>query len=816
VHDLRHAFRALFNAPGYSVAVTVVLASGIAMATVVFAVVDGVLFKPLPFTRPAELFVVSAIASSDPRAQTSPVSYREIKIWMDAVPELGFSGMSAVPESYDAAPGRELWSAAVDERFFDVVGRQPLIGGFRPEDFDFTFASVSNGAVWQPQIISYRLWRTSYGGDPKIIGTTVITAERQGATYGRRIVGVLPPDFVFPIDDGGAQPDVLIPISRALQRSSERRFRAVVRIPDAADVPQIGERLRAATTLASAAISQRPRGDGRIPAKLDDVRLTTLSEHLGTEERGAFLLVAAAAGLMLLLACVNVAGIAAAKNLERRRELAVRRALGANCWQLSRGLLVEIATLGVAGTATALAISKPMLMGTVALLPSTLTLMKPPEIDGRVLAVTVLVSFLTVLIVSLWPARIAARVRPESVLNALGGTWTAIGRRSRFLLVGSQVALGFVLLTAGGLSIASFAAAWRTDAGIERDDMLLLEAFVVKFGSDQEDMARLSAGRSILVQLPGVQDVAVSSIQPLFARRSPAWSPVAPPGWKGRLEGIAARRVSDNYFRLMGLNLVRGRWPARGEWASSQPVAVVSVTAARMLWPNLDPLGQSLVHQPPRPQAPPPASVIAVVEDARYGALDAEPAGEIYLPDPIDRLTTGVYLHARTSGSADRVLPTAVAAVESAGLRLAQATTHEDAMFAALKHRALPAWLFGLLSAAAVLVLGAGLLGILAMSAAQRTRELGIRLALGATGGAVTRLLVREQLTPVLCGLAAGATTSAWAARFVESQLYGVHPYDPMVWLLIVVTIIGVAIGGSLIPAVRAARVDPVRALRAD
>jgi ABC-type antimicrobial peptide transport system permease subunit len=211
-----------------------------------------------------------------------------------------------------------------------------------------------------------------------------------------------------------------------------------------------------------------------------------------------------------------------------------------------------------------------------------------------------------------------------------------------------------------------------------------------------------------------------------------------------------------------------------------------------------------------------PITVIAVVADARYVALDTEPAADVYLAGAIERGRYGGFFHVRTSGSADAVLRSIVAALAGRGYWLAQATTHEDALFASVKHRALPAWLFGSLGLGALVVLAAGIFGLLAMSAAQRTREIGIRVALGATRGRVVRLLVREQMAAVAAGLGAGALVSLWTIRFIESQLYGVDALDPVVWTGVAALLGTVALTATLVPALRAAHADAVRALRAE
>jgi hypothetical protein len=286
-----------------------------------------------------------------------------------------------------------------------------------------------------------------------------------------------------------------------------------------------------------------------------------------------------------------------------------------------------------------------------------------------------------------------------------------------------------------------------------------------------------------------------------------------PEGWIGDLTGVTSRQVSANYFAVMGLPLIDGRWPSPGEWEDPR-IAIVSETAARTLWPDRSAIGRTLVQRGSRPQ--PPLTVIGVVADARYASLDLEPGGDIYLPAPMGPGRYGLYFHVRTTRPGATVLGPAVAALGGRGYLLEQATTHEDALFASVKHRALPAWLFGTMGIGALIVLATGILGILGMSAARRTREVGIRLALGATRARVVRLLVIEQLPSVVFGLALGALVSAWAVSLIESQLYGVSAFEPAVWIGVALGLGAVALLATLAPALRATRGDVVQALRAE
>ena len=809
MNDVRYAVRTLRRSPWYTATAIAVLGTGIALATVVFAVVDGVLFKPLPYPRAGELQIVRAERSNTPSASTPLVSFVEIDAWRAALPELQLTAVSA-PHRFRRTDGREYWAADVDERFFDVLGVRPLLGGFAPEDFDYFQAE--QGRAIRPLLVSYRFWQSELGGAPDAIGRLHGSWRRDSVQWGERIVGVLPPDFVFPLDSDDPQPEILSPIARRRRGPLNAEYRALLRAPVASDRSRVRERLLDGTRRAS--LVAPPDGHQR-DAPIDGVRLVPAVEELGRRERSAFALTFAAAAVLLLLACVNVAGLTAARNVERRRTLAVCRALGASGPALVRALVSEIAVLGIAAAAVAVLIARPLLIWTIAVLPPAVTLLKAPELDSRVLAAGAAFALATILLVALWPARVATRVTASSSLGGISGGATRTGSRSSGVLIAAQVALGFVLLTAGALTVTSLAAAWRNDIGYRRDRMILVEAYIREYATNVEATQQLAELRDLLARLPGVERAATSSIQPFFESSSQrAFTTLVPGGWTGPAPAVSLRKVSSEFFDVMGIRLVDGRRPAAGEWTIDQPIAVVSETAARTLWPDRPAVGQLLV--PRGGQDDRSRSVIGVVADARYSALDRDPIGDVYAPDRFETGRTGVYFHLLTTGGASAMVPLVVQTLRVRNVFANQVSTHEDALFASVKHRALPAWLFGSLGVAAVLLSGAGILGLLAMSAAQRTRELGIRLALGATTSRVIRLLVGEQLVAVGGGLIAGALVSLWTVRLAESLLYRVHPYQPVVWLSAAATLLGVAILGTLVPSLRAARVNPVEALRAE
>ena len=618
----------------------------------------------------------------------------------------------------------------------------------------------------------------------------------------------------MPVD--GREIGALRPLRRR-PLPSLREFQIVARLPSAAGFGAVRDRLLEATRrlalLGEPPSGHHSPGDPRQP--FDDVRLVPIGMHLAAKERPAFALVFAAAALLLFLACVNVAGLVAARNIDRRREHAVRRALGANRWRLLRGISMELAVLTGGSVGLALLLVRPMLILTLGLLPASIVVLKEPAIDVRVIVAAAIFAAVCLFVVSVWPMLAATRLGAASLLGS-HSTSTPRKGRSSAALIASQVALGFALLTAGGLSIASLAEAYRNDTGYRRDHAVVLELFHTRAFGPDDSIEALRALPGLIEQLPGVSQVAVSTISPLFLSRSNASTNVVPEGWSGPIEGVVSRHVSENFFEVLGLRLVDGRWPGAGEWKVDQPVALISETAARVLWPDRPALGRTLVPRSNRLKSP-TWTVIGVVADARYSGLDADPLGDIYLPDPLaSRGRTGAFFHVRTTQAAETVLPVILSSLSGRGFRIEQASTHEDALFASVKHRVLPAWLFGTLGFGALLLTGVGVLGLLAMSAAQRTREVGIRIAIGATPSRVVRELLREQLGAVLVGLAGGMLVSAVAARFIEAHLYRISPYDPAVWAIGAMTVIGVAAAGAWIPSTRASRVDPVQALRAE
>jgi predicted permease len=818
----RIAVRALVHSPWYASGVVGVLAAGITLATVVFALVDGALFKPLPFARPGEMYLVWPEASTAPQRQPHAAAGRDIAAWAAAVPELQLTAIRSQVDSGTRVGGRDYFLRTIDEQFFDVAGLRPMAGGFLPQDFDRESWTTASGR-FMPVLLSHAIWTTQYGADLSIVGKPMVLSERNGETFGRVVRGVLPPEFVFPVDLGEGRVDMLSPMSsRGIanpEDGSTRLFQAVARVPAGLSVVEAEARLTAATRSMPAVPVEVDIHGGlkQSNAPFDSVRLVPIADHLGERTRPTFALIAAGAAVLLLLACVNVAGLTVARGLDRSRDLAIRRALGATRWALVRSVLLEVVLLVLAGLGVSFVTAPAVLAWTVSLLPDSLAVIKTPAIDGRVFAAAGLMGAASVGLILLWPAISATRVRVQVTSGRLATTTTRLGRRARIGLVVAQVALGFVLLVAGGLTLLSLARSWNTDLGYRRDRTVVLEAFSVRY-SRNDGQRQVEALRDELRRAPGVARVAATTIRLFWWRGvSLAQTAFVPVGSSGPWVGLEDRRVDFDFFEVTGLRVLEGQLPDARAWTDDQPYAVVSQQVARKYWPGQAAVGQTLVwNWNGRLGGQPSRTVAAVVNDTRFLGVEQDPIGVIYLPGAVGPNTYGSYLLVQTTGEAGPMVASLAALVRARGMRLEQASTLEDAIAHSIRHRMLPAWLFGSLGATAIVILAAGVLGLLAMATAQRAREIGIRIALGSSAGRLSRLLVREQLIAVGLGLTAGAAVAAVIARRVESQLYGVSPFALSVWAAVAALLLVVAGLGAWIPARIAARLDPVQTLRAE
>lgn len=795
-HEWRQSLRSLRRAPWYSLTVTSVIALAMTLATTVFAIVDGVLFKPLPYPRAEELYVVSGPYSL-------AASSREIREWAAAVPEaqVAVRGQTfTIGATNDDTPA-PVTGAEVGPGFLELLGARPLIGGFRPEHF-----LPSGGRI--PAVISYRLWRRAFAADPGVLGRPLDlagAANHMGVPLpGFQVVGVLPPDFVFP--DGRDTPEIVLPLALTPEQDAERNdsaAMALVRIPGAVSPESVRARINA---VAATQGFRDVNADMRAPGVAGDpgVWMHAVAPSLTLWTAGSFRIAFIAALVLVLIAGVNVAALALARGRQRRGELALRQALGASRWQLVRIALCETIPLVAIGTAAGIA-GAHLLVRIVTGVMGRVALLKTPEVDWRVVAFAALTSAGLVLLVIAIASRSTLAGRLSQQIGR-GATITARRGWSAFSLVTMQVALTMVLAIGGVLVTGSLWWVWQQDPGFDANHAALIEVSTGP-GSVADRIARFSALVDRVRATPGVEQVATFGTQ-LLTRSYQVVSFKRPPGALRSHEQVVP--IDVEFFSILGIHAVEGRLPTPEEWAADPTLAVVSEGVAHAYWPGQVAVGHLLEARTTT------FRVVAVVRDARFATLDSKSYGQVYFPFRGVGIASALLIKSR--GSTDATLRAVLAEVRSFGppLGATRASSLDAAFGDTIRERSFYAWLFGGFAACALVIVGAGIVGLVAMTTATRTREIGIRMALGATRDAVVGLLLREQMRAVVIGILVGGLVAVWAVRYMKSYLYQFTVYDARLWAIAIATILITAGLGAIIPSFRASRIDPIKALRVE
>lgn len=817
--DLRYAVRAVRRSPWYSLTVIGVIALSMALATTVFAVVDGVLFKPLPYPQAQQLYSIQpGFASLGRSLEPLSVSGIDIANWSAAAPDVGITGFWTV--NYSTAGetrGQGAYLVAhVQPNIFDVVGVRPMIGGFAASDFH---GDADHPAPFLPAVISYSVWQSRFLGAADVIGRTIIAdAVRQ---TGFRVVGVMPQGFQFPT--GGFDVDLLTPPivpPKAFFNPRVRAIREVIaRAPAGMSVATLRGQIEAgmsvtAATFPAPAAAETAARPGRMSGPYDRAHVVPLSQFMGSRERPVFAAIFIAAIILVSLGALNVSGLLAARCLDRARELTLRRALGAGGMGIARLIVLEASLLITAGCALGIAIAPSLLRVGLTLLPSRLSLLKTPAIDWRVAGFVALSAIVLAVPTTIWPIRRALRMRVGSLAD---GNQTSERRRSigRSIVIGGQVAGAVILTVFGALLVTSVLALYVRSPNVATDNVVQAVAIVEgaggAMGSSVERGARVGSVLQQLSVMPGVTAAAAMSAQTLRGGQVRSWfNP--PQGAANPALDVTVLGGTPEIFRVLGLQLVAGRLPTSDELAHADSVVIVGDLVARAYFPEGSAVGQVLTYGDDAR----PFRVVGVVKDVRWQGMD-QPTGNIYGPfETLSRSpVVGFYLRV-ADGSVGSVRGDLTRVIEATDplIQPRPATTLAERFEESIRARRLQAWLFGSFATSALTIVGVGIFGLMAMAMARRGREVGIRMALGSSRAETVSALMREQLSAVMIGLVAGAGIAAWAVRFMSWFLYGLGPYNVMVWAVAIITILGTASIGALIPSLRASRIDPVRALR--
>jgi putative ABC transport system permease protein len=798
VGDVHASVRALTRKPGFTVVVVLTLAVGIAANTAIFSVVNGVLRGRLPYRQDERIVTVwqSAPARGVEREATSPAMFFD---WVEQNQSFDALGM-AEPWGHlltsDGEPeANRSW--IVSPGFFETLGVQPLFGRtFVPEEYQPGSSPVV--------IVGYKWWQRHFGGDPGLIGRK-LTFNDQPTT----VVGIMPPEFEYPPgrELWGPRP------RRANDPQSRgRTFVWVVgRLKPGRTIEQAQQQMDAIAARLAGQFPQTNAGIG--------TALVPLRQFLLGDVRPALLVLFGAVGLVLVLACANVANLMLVRGTERQRELAIRRALGAAPGRIVRQLMTESLVLAAMGGACGVLLSVWLIRLIVASSADKLPRLEQVGLNPTVLLFAAGVSIATAVLSGLAPALQETRLDLHDMLKE--GTHSATAgsarQRVRRILVVAQVAIAFVLLVGAGLLGRSFAALLRTDPGFASRNALTLEVSLGRRTQEQRT-AFLDQTLENLAALPGVAGTAASSALPFSPNQ------VAQPTTiriDGRASFVPEGDVTANlisvtpeYFRVLGVPLVRGRVLTRFDRHDS-PVAVINQTMARRYWPAEDPIGRKISFQSYGGTFT--TEIVGIVGDTRTAGLEIDPKPEIFVSyaSAMGYPNSMTYF-LRTGADPASLLPAVKDRIRAfdKNQTFSSAATIDQLVGQSLNQRRFNLVVLGSFALLALILAGVGLYGVVSFATAQRTREIGVRMAFGAGRGDVLRMVIRQGMTLTLAGIVIGLMASFALTRVMESLLFGISKTDPITFIAIAFVVGIVPLVACYIPAQRATKVDPIVALR--
>jgi putative ABC transport system permease protein len=798
LHDVRFAFRSLCRRPGFAAVAVLVLGLGIGANTAIFSVVDAVVLRPLPYANPEQLVVVG-LGNQPGRPFRGTASWPTFRDWRDGSQAL--SDLAAYHGEAATLTGKgepELVEAiATTANLFDLLGVKPALGrGF--------VAGEDRPGRNRVVVLSDGFWRRRFAGDPSIVGRNVTLG---GVSY--TVIGVTAAGFQFPPTEFGGEIWVPTPFG-ALDEAPLARHQSHL---------QMVGRLRSGITLLAAEADLRAvhaEVERRNPSDRGLGLLTAAPLHgdLIRNVKTPLFTLLLAVGFVLLVACANVANLLLARATVRRQELAVRAALGASRWRIARLLLTESLMLGTIGGALGVALAFWTLDGLLSLLPASLPRPRAISIDSRVLLFTAATALATSLLFGILPALASVRSDVQSRLSQVARTTTGPGRWTTVLLV-AEVAISFLLLVGAGLTGRSFLKVAAAHPGFDSGRLLTAEIQLPDryFGGQIDNFYRELMSR--LDHLPGAEGAAL--VLPVPYSRSNINPDFGIPGRPKPAQGRRAaplRFVSPGYFQVMGIRLAAGRplLPA-DDSEGAQPVVVVSESFARAHFPGEAVVGRQIELGGKLRQ------IVGVAQDVKP-RLDAPGWAGLYTPfaQPfidIPLRARTVVVRAPEPAAMARAIPAEVSALDRL-VPVREIFTMDRRVSDTLQQRRLITTLLGLFALLALVLAATGIYGVTSYAVSQRVRELGLRMALGASNGRVLRMVLGQGLRRGLAGLAVGVAAAVALGRLLTSQLYGISATDPLTFMALGALLLAVTLISTLLPARRATRVDPMIALKSD
>jgi len=807
IQDVRYGFRMLRKNPGFTLVALLALALGIGANTALFSVVYGVLLKPLPYAQGKELVVLH---QDFPNANLANVGFsvKEIKDYREQAKSLAqieqYHQMSFI--LLDGQEPDEVRAGVVSAHFFELLGIKPYLGHF------FTSADDTLGAEAK-LVLSYTYWKTRYGGDPNILGRHFRMNDKV-----HTVIGVLPPVPQYPRENDVYMPTVACPFSsspQAIANRGARMMQAFGRLkPDANVAGGNGDIKLVAARLQKQYPADYPESRGL------SVRMNGLQSQLTQQVRPMLLVLLGTAGLVLLIACANVANLALARMMRREQEMAVRAALGANRGRLVRQLLTESTLLSLAGGALGLLLASSCVELLARFVGRFTTRAAEIHISTEILLFTLGISMITGLIFGSIPA-LAQRLNLVNSLKEGGSSSTLKTSRHqlRNLLVMGQVAVSFMLLIGAGLMTRSFVRLQQVNAGYNPENVLTanIPLNFSKYRGNADIVNFFDRVTGKLEGTPGILAVATNSGAPLQRGQRPFNQGFIVEGRPRDPRGVPPTAdlsfASADCFKLLGIPLVSGRYFTLHDDANAPKVVIISRSLARHYFPNEDPIGHRLSGDDGEHWV----KIVGVVGDVKYYGLDQPTLDTAYVPTTQEPMMANSLL-IKTAGNPlnyARQVREAVFSVDSEqpvnGIR-----TLGELRGDALVQSRLTTLLLGLFAGLALAIAATGLSGVVALMVSQRTREIGIRMALGAQSTEVLTMVLRQGMRLITAGLGVGMVAALVFSRVMRSMLFNTPVNDPLTFAAVALAFLAVGLLASYVPARRVTKVDPLIALRSE